>query len=137
MDEASLDTAETLERKADGVVWSPDCLWWLAILHRTVQDLGTGWSETSHSKYCWFEVAVSPLDNAELYCASISVLAVYTGVVVNVFPATTPTTAQNSTISTIQCFLMALNTSDIVMFPLILTLKRALHPTCRETLSLS
>lgn len=137
MDEASLDTAETLERKADGVVWSPrlsmvacntssDCT---RFGYRLVGDVPF--------EYCWLEVAASPLDNAELYCASISVLAVYTGVVMNVFPATTPTTAQNSTISTIQCFLMALNTSDIVMFPLILTLKRALHPTCRETLSLS
>ena len=42
---------------------------------------------------------------------------------------------QNKIISVTQCFLNALSMSDIVMFPLILTLKRALHPTCQETLS--
>ena len=79
-------------------------------------------------EYCCPVVAVSSLDSEEPRCANTSVLAVYTGTVVNVFPATTPTTAQSSTISTTQCFLMALNTSDIVMFPLILTPKRSNPP---------
>lgn len=119
MEDVLFTAAETLERSPVGVVCNPrlsmtDC--------RISSDFTrSGYRLTGELPfaYCCWLVFESPVDAEELYWTNISVLAVYTGVAVNVNPATTPVATQNSTVSAIQCFLIALSTSEIVMFPLI------------------